>query len=477
MDPKKIGKLSREQKLQLLDLLDEKKKRLRDKRAVYLPNSGQLPVHQSKARLRAVFSGNGAGKTAMAVNEVIWRAQGFNPITEVFTPVPAKIVVVLDRPEKVEEVWVPEIKKWLNLKQEHLHKDGRHYISRIVLDTGSTIRFMFHLQEPMAFESIECDFVVFDEPPPRPIYIALQRGGRTKNRQPRFLIVGTPIAGSWMRKEIYDPWSRGERKDIDCFRFGTQVNANNLAAGYVDDFGKSLSEKEKRIRFHGEFFDLDGLALAHLFDRQTHVISPLDKEDLVSCVVAIDPHPSKQHTAVLLGVDRAGRLYVVDEYSSKQIPREFGRSLKERWLGTYKIFDIVVDSLGATPMSGGEGNKSFIDVLNDIGVRARSTRYEDKNDEVWIMKIQEVLKTPEEPDNFGQQIPTLRVYNHCRGIISDIESVSWQKFRNEDIFKPKLDITNKDYLAALKYALACNLSPSKVKTKVWKRKDLKKVYR
>ena len=59
MDQKKIAKLSREEKLRLLDLIEEKKRRLRESRAVYTPNEGQRPVHLCKKRVRAVFSGNG----------------------------------------------------------------------------------------------------------------------------------------------------------------------------------------------------------------------------------------------------------------------------------------------------------------------------------------------------------------------------------------------------------------------------------
>jgi hypothetical protein len=477
MDPKKIAKLSREEKLMLLDLIEEKKRRLRESRAVYTPNEGQFPIHKCKKRIRAVFSGNGSGKSCMLINEVIWAAQGYNPILEEFTKVPAKIIIVLDRPEKVDEVFIPELQKWFNLKPEQLHKDGRHYVSRITFNNGSQVRFTFHLMEPMSFESIECDYAFFDEPPPRPIFIALMRGGRTKGRKARFLIVGTPISGSWLREDIYDPWVKGELPDTECFRFGTMVNQHNLSNNYIEDFSRHLSEKEKRIRLHGEFFDLDGLALAHLFKRQVHVIDKIDEETLDNCIVAIDPHPNKSHVAILIGTDRDGYLYVLDEYDSKEVPRVFARSLKKLWWDKYKLFDIVCDSLGSTAMSGGEGNKSFIQVLNEEGVRARPTTFQDKDDESWIIRIQNVLAIPDQADNFGRRIPKLRILNHCIKTIHDIETVSWQKYKNIDEYRAKLDISSKDYLAALKYGLACNLMPGRKKTKAWRRNDLKKIYR
>jgi hypothetical protein len=458
-----LAKMTKEQKLALIDALDEKKRRARNTLEVFSPNAGQLPVHLSKKDLRCVFSGNGAGKTAMAVNEVKWMAEGYNPITKEHTPVPAKIFVVLDSPGKVEQTWLPELKKWMNLKPDQLHKRGKPYVSALSFPNGSQVTFLFHEQEPMSFESIEGQFFVFDEPSPRHIFVALRRGGRTKGRQARYLMIGTPIAAPWLRTEIYEAWARGESPDTECFRFGTRVNQANLTEGYIDKFGAILTEKEKRIRLEGEFFDLDGLALAHLFRRDTHVLRRDEYEWDISnpCVVAIDCHGAKPHVALLVGADSNGPV-VLKELSAKATPRDFARMLKE-WYRGYRLVDIVCDSLGSADMTGGEAFKSFIQVLKDEGIRVRATTYADKSDEAWIARIQNVLQVPKEADNFGQMIPKLRILDGVPGIVSDIESVSWLKFRNADVFKPTLDISKKDYLACLKYALSTNLTQSKGK--------------
>jgi hypothetical protein len=465
-----LSTLSRDEKLRLIDVIEEKQRRARENREAYAPNSGQRPIHTSTSRIRAVFSGNGAGKTAMSVNEAFWALKGYNPVTEDLTAVPCKVIVVLDKPEKIQDVWLPEIKKWFNITEDNLRKNGKPYYSEIILENGSSLSFMFHLQEPMAFESIEADFFVFDEPPPRGVFLALMRGGRRKGRKARFLIVGTPIAASWLRKDLYDPWTRGELPDTECFRFGTSVNQQNLADGYLEDFKRHLSEKEQRIRLHGEFFDLDGLALAHLFDRNTHLVARKDyvHDDSSPCVVVIDPHPNKKHVACLITCDRNGYLYYLKEFASKSVPRQFARELKAMYQG-YRVIDIVCDSLGATPMSGGEGNKSFIEVLQAEGVSVRSTRYEDKNDESWLMRIQEVLTVPEKANNFAQKLPKLRILADNRGIIADIENVTWLKIKNMDEYKPKLDISNRDYLACLKYGLASNLHYKRTSAKLYKR--------
>lgn len=453
----KLKTLSREEKMKLMELIEERARRDKLKIRSYEPNPGQVQVHKCQKKIRLVVAGNGSGKSTLGANEAVWAAQGYNPLSEEYLRVPRRVVVVLDKPDKVSDKWIPEMRKWFNTENWSFNKNGKPYVSQIAMPNGSEIKFMFHEQDELSFESLEVDDLIFDEPPPRHIYIALIRGMRNKDKAARILIIGTPITGSWLRKEIYEPWAEGEAEDTECFRFSTAVNEKNLPDGYVEWFSSKLSDKERRIRIEGEFFDLDGLALAHLFKRDKHLLPPdFEWDKSFPCVVAIDPHPSKKHVALLVGADKQGPV-VLKELSGKLVPREFARELK-KWYASYRVVDIVCDSLGSADSTGGEGFKSFIQVLNEEGIRARATTYDDKNDEDWISRIQEVLAIPTEADNFGNKEPKLRISPRCAGLISDIESVEWVKHRNLDEFKPSLNIGNKDYLACLKYGLATNIT-------------------
>lgn len=453
-----LSKLTRKEKLEMLDLIEEKKRRAKESRALFTPNPGQAPVIEAfgndAIETVLVLTGNGGGKTCLGSNIAIDSSSGYIASTKKFLPVPARVYVILDKPEKVTDVWLPEIKKWYPLKDGQLHKRGKPYVTQITFDNGSEIIFLFHDQDLMTFESVEGDVFIFDEPPPRQVFIALRRAGRKKGRKPKYVIIGTPIAASWLRKELYEPWAKGERPEIACFRFSTDVNKENLSEGYLENFSKYLSEKEQRIRIHGEFFDLEGLALAHVFDRNTHIL-PNDFYFNPSwpCVIAIDPHPRKAHTALLLGVSPDDRLFALKELSSRAIPSQFARELRD-WYRGYKVIDIVCDSLGSSELTGGSGNLSFIQVLKDNGVRARATSFDEKRDEAWVSNIQEVLAIPLEPDNYGHCIPRLRYHRDCKHLIFDTETVEWAKYRNIDEYKPKLAIESKDMLSCLKYALA-----------------------
>src|SRR5579864_6828063 len=126
-----MSELTKEQKLAKIDALREKKRRILAKKPVYKPNDGQLGVHTDDQPIRIVAAGNGGGKTTLAVQEALWWAAGYNPITDSFSRVPATIIVLLDSPSKVDEVWMQEIAKWYPLDELELAKNGKPYVNQL----------------------------------------------------------------------------------------------------------------------------------------------------------------------------------------------------------------------------------------------------------------------------------------------------------------------------------------------------------
>lgn len=471
------SKLSREEKLELIALLEEKKRRDKERRPLFKDNAHpeQLEVLKSTEIERFVFAGNGSGKTALGSEDTRCVVMGSNPYTGITTAVPCRAYIILDKPEKIEGVVLPELRKWMNIKPEQCHKRGKPYVSEVNFDNGSFIKFLFWDQDPMTAEGIEGDYFWFDEPPPRSLYIALRRAGRTKGRQARYLITATLLRAAWLRIEVLEPWQKKERPNTRCFEFSTYMNRKNLAEGWIEQFEAVLSEKEKLVRLHGKSFDLEGVALSHLFKRDTHTIrrETFDWSHNNPCVIVIDPHPSKAHHCIVMGADRDNQLYVLEEYKERAVARKFMKSLIGKgWFSKYRILDIVYDSLGNSEMTSGEGFLPFGAVINEVlkqhGLgRARATSYNEKNDEDFINRIQDVLLVPDKPNNFGQMVPKFRIMSDCIGTIADIENVQWAKDRRNDENKPHLDITHKDFLSCVKYALATNLSGSKTKDKIY----------
>lgn len=449
--------LSRDEKLRKIDALREKKRRILAKKPVYKPNPGQLPVHLDQRDIRVVQSGNGSGKSTLAVNEVLWWARGVNPVLNKVTRIPARIAVVLDKPDKVEDIWLTEMRKWTSLNDEaELFKNGKPYVEEIKFKNGSVIQFFFHDQAELTVEGIQVHYVVFDEPPPRHLFVGLTRGTREKGTDPKILIIGTPIKQPWVYELLYKPAEKGERTDIGVYRFSSEVNRANLREGWIESFTRNLTEKEKQARIQGIPAHLEGLALAHLFKPELHIVPRFEWPSGKPVVVVIDPHPAKAHVAIMVGATGDNRVYYIKEMSSLAPPKAFARELKAFYQG-YRVLDIVCDSLGETPGSGGDGNLSFSEVLRAAGIPARSTSFKEKSDEDFIQRIRQVLEIPETPDNFGRILPVLAIMEGNPGIVNDVECVSWVKYKQSEDNKPKLDISNRDRLACLKYALATNI--------------------
>ena len=447
MKPIDLSKLTREEKLALFDELEEKAKRDKRKRAPYTPNELQEKVHKSKKRIRFTAAGNGTGKTALAVMEAYWAATGTHPYRENL-PVPNTGVVLLDSPDKTQR-WIDELNKFFDTSDWQFNKRGKPYINEIVLPNGSVLDFMFFLMEDLAFESKELDWFISDEPCPRKPYIGLQRGLR-RTSGAWTLIVGTPLAQPWLKQEIWDKWAKGERDDIECFRAGIMVNAANLGKDFIENFSKDLTEKEKRVRLYGEFSHLDGLALADLWNPEEHLIERFDWPRAWPAVVAIDFHSSKPTTALVLGVNPLDEFYIVKVMASKSPPSEFARELKEFYKGL-KVQDILCDSLGASPRTGGYENDSFIQTLQKAGVPVRSTSFKEKSEDAWIQNIRDLLKVRD--TRIGKR-PGLYVFNDLLQVQNEFESVMWARNKQTGETMGYLDISNKDFLSCLKYALA-----------------------
>lgn len=461
--------MNREEKLALIALLEEKKKREEKYKPKFVPTAAQMKVVMSEKPERYVFCSNAWGKSAVLANEVHWAATGYNPYTKKETIVPAKIALVLDNPEKVED-FLGEYRKWYRLEPEQCHKKGKPNVSFITYPNGSTVTILSHNVEPLRLEGSQWTYAAFDEPPPKRVFTGVVRGVRIKGKQGKIFLAGTPISAAWLRTDIFEKWKKGELDGVECFRGNVYENSANIDMESVKRNLSKLSPNERKIRESGEFYDLSGLALAHLFNRDTHTVTRenLQWNPTNPCVIAIDSHTSKRHHSILLGVNPDNKLFVLDEYAERATARQFIKNIIEKgWFREYKIMDVVYDSAGNADMTAAEGFLSFGHVINEVLAekklcRARATTFEDKNDEAFLDRIQDALLN-DRPE-IG---PKLKVVFECEETIRDIEQAQWVPDRKNEINKPKLDISNKDMLSCLKYALATNLYYKKTKDRAY----------
>jgi len=429
----------------------------------YEPNDIQKKVHKSDAFIRALFSGNGVGKTTACIQEALWSATGTHPYRET-ARIPNTTIIVLDDPSKADTVYVRGLRhrKWYDTSKLDFQKHGRSYTTEVRFPNGSNWIFMTHEMGEDRWESIECSGVIFDEPPPRFIYIALLRGQREKDMRPWMMFAGTPRGKNapWMYKEIYKPWKFGTDDEIECFFGSTYDNLSNLDPETINRWKKRYTEQELKTRLYGEFEMLSG-RIFDTFDRDHHVEASFPWPYSWPCIIAMDPHVRKNHVAVILGVDPDKEIHVIRELETSLAGRKAAEFFIRACEGLPVRFGIC-DNYGSMPHTGGEERKSFIDVFNETAIRIESririrpTTRAEKSDDEWIEDMKELLNLVE--DNTGEARSRFHVFDSCIKTIDNFESYVWDEHRGatadgRDVKEKPLG-TDCDFLMCVKYGIA-----------------------
>lgn len=429
----------------------------------YEPNSVQKKFHKSDAFIRALFSGNGVGKTTACINEAVWTATGTHPYRET-SRIPNTTIIVLDDPFKADTVYITELRKrrWYDLDKLKIEKHGRPYTTEVIFPNGSNWIFMGHEVSEDKWESIQCSAIIFDEPPPRFIFPALLRGMREKQMRFWIAFAGTPRGKNapWMYREIYRPWKLKTDPEIECFGGTTYDNLHNLDPDTIKRWEGRFTAEELKVRVYGEFEFLSGRVFGD-FQRDHHVETPFDWPYSWPVVLAIDPHVRKNHVAVLIGVDPDREMHVVREMETSLS----GRKAAEFFINCCEGFNVkagICDNYGSMPHTGGEDRKSFIDVFNEQSKRMHSriairpTTRAEKSDDEWIEDMRDFLRL--EPDHTGAERPKFHVFECCPKTIDNFESYIWDEHKGaqadgKDVKEKPLG-TDCDYLMCVKYGIA-----------------------
>lgn len=444
-------------------LVAEETQRQNQPRVLYVENSVQKRVHKSDAFIRALFSGNGVGKTTACINEAIWTATGTHPYRATGR-IPNTTVIVLDDSSKADTVYLNELrkKKWYDVSKLKLEKHGRSYTQEVIFQNGSNWVFMTHEMSEEKWESIQCAGVIFDEPPPRFIYIALMRGQRELGSRPWIMFAGTPRGRNapWMYREIFRPWKLHNDPEIECFFGSTDDNLHNLDPDTIKRWEKRFSAQELRTRRMGEFEFLSGRIFDN-FHRDMHIEPDFTWPYGWPVILCMDPHVRKNHTAILLGVDPDKELHVIRELETSLA----GRKASEFFIRACEGFPIkygICDNYGSMPHTGGEERKSFIDVFNETAqrllsrIRIRPTTKKEKSDDEWIEDMKDWLRL--EPDHTGVERPKFHLFESCVKTIDNFESYVWDEHRGaaadgKDVKEKPLG-TDCDFLMCVKYGIA-----------------------
>lgn len=428
--------------------------------------------------------GNRSGKTevepvigfSVMIGEWPWSGE------KIFFPhkMPRRIRIVGQGWEThVEKVIMPKLNMWWP-KSRHVKKEKNNQgIDALWTDTKtkSTLEIMSTVQKSDVFEGWDGDLVIFDEPPPRDVWIACSRG--LVDRNGRALFGATLIKEAWVYRDIikrldengypdksvftceatmYDNCSRcdecGEyilKIEYDeklgevgiCPKHGKkkQYTKYGLTLEAIKELIKDLKPEEIEARINGTPFNITSLVFPK-FKRDTHIKErfPIPLDALID--IQIDFHPSKPWAVVFVATLRNGFKYVCDEMNVRGNPKfvaeEIIRRIRERQYD--RINSIEIDPLS----KGGEDNN--IDVFSIMYEVLASRNYPlgvaSKDKDVGIALVNNLLWTENE-------MPGIYFFRDCPKTIEQVENLMY----DPETLKPQKkddDFTECLYRAALK---------------------------
>jgi phage terminase large subunit-like protein len=303
-------------------------------------NRGKTP------KTRLFEAGNQSGKTSIGVAEDIAHAMGFRPWLPKHDPdyqIRVKVpnnglmgceVAGQTLSQRIEPAFMELIPKYCGVEVSR-YGDGSIKSLYLTYDfngnsCGSTIHFRSYVQPAESFEGILADWIHWDEPPPRAILNAAERGKMATNA-PSWLTM-TPLKEPY----IYDLFSLnafnngGQDQEIAVFRCSTWENCQDwcrdcnitipendpdkLKAGQVrpvkkcpgcgrtmgfmpragiENYLKKITDVDEReAREEGKWKHLSGLVYKEL-DRSTHLYSDFDIPSDWMRVEVVDPHDAR----------------------------------------------------------------------------------------------------------------------------------------------------------------------------------------
>lgn len=188
-----------------------------------------------------------------------------------------------------EETIIPNYLTWIprgEIKQLIRSQSGN--VSHIIHKNDSILYFRTYDQGFEKSEGKDYDIVANDEPPPREIFIAEQRGLVALGGI--MYIAATLLKEAWLYDELKHKFNVGFQGEIfDNPWIDTETRDNFIAM---------LDETERAVRIHGKPISLTGLVYPEFRDGPPTVIEDIvpwdiEREDPYPIIMGVDPHERK----------------------------------------------------------------------------------------------------------------------------------------------------------------------------------------
>lgn len=321
----------------------------------------------------------------------------------------------------------------------------------------SSIQFFSYDQDLKDFTSAHCHYVMFDEPPPEPIY----RENKMRIISANGWLMGMmtwpddpSINVDWLHDEIYEKGSPGPKKqpDYECHELHMTDNVH-LDQDVVAKHVATLSEVEKRVRVYGQqirfsnrvhqnFTEVprnwcfacgedtptDGLrCLACQSDdivEYCHV-REFDWERGWPVINLLDPHPRKPHMLAWIGVTPQDDSRWIVTAEVKGDPTEVRQVCEEveSIYGLRVARRLIDPRMAAHPSSQtGHSDRTVLDDFDNAGLYFQPA---DSNIDTGVMRGNQLLQ----PDRHTRE-PRMIWHPRCQDAIFQYKRFCWSDHKH-----------------------------------------------
>lgn len=426
----------------------------------YRPSKVQAAFHAAPERFRLFLGANSSGKTTALVTEAISVALGREPWSGRILAAPPRRVMLC-------------VSNFTHAAGEDLQALLEHYlpadelagtdrlangkIHKYRLRDRSVIKLMSYEQNPYEFEGAKWDWIGFNEPPPKQVFIPCVRGIAKSNGRIAFAMTPLGADAAWIYSDLFlkadDP---GE--SIRLVTADMDAGDSFMEPSAMRDFKARLDPDEYEARVHGRFRHLMGRVYKQ-FSRERHVISGADAQDAVRRLVAdptcpkgcvVDPHDRRPFAIAWWLVDADGRIVFFDEW-----PHSRHHEMRSHHFAVDQYADLIRET---EKTHGFEPAWRVMDP--NYGIQRRVVSDEsirDKFDSLGLYfdttvddSLVEGHVAVKERLNAG----TLLVMPECKNLIHAFENYVWADAGAEDaVAKEKPADLGKDYADCVRYCV------------------------
>lgn len=473
--PKKIDQI-RETEAALREVLIELEQRRRANPLAFLiPNGKQEEFLKLPEFVNVLSTGNGVGKTIIAVNIVgnlIWGSQNdwFNNPTFKDFPRPSRGRIVSTH-KNIKESIIPKLHEWFPKARYITRKEKQEYEAHWLTDTHSEFDIMTYDTDPEQFEGPTLHWVWFDEPPPYRIFGAcisrLREGGI-------IFITMTPVySGGWIFDRINNPWINQSKWHIvyaeiedNCLEHG---NRGTLKHKDIARMIEEYPPEEREARIKGLPIQLSGKVYQE-FDPSVHII-PHSKAPTEGILFhCCDPHDRKPFALGWYLLDPTGDLYIIDEWPNTPFHemrscslniQDYGKIIEDKEQSLRSIDTRIIDARYGNRKSV-HTNTTIRDEFDDF----KSDKFPDgitylnsyTDDDASILAghnaVKEMLRYDRTKPLSNINKPKLYVCDNCTNHIYQFLHYSYADYRDiEKALKEQVDNKYKDFMDLVRYVV------------------------